>query len=361
MSRAATIRIIGLLALVFLAASCSKPSQAPESKGAESAASEKGDAHEHAEDPGHTEPEHSEAAHSEGGHSEAGHPEAGHSEAGHSEAEPEEGHVKLSRESQIASGIEVQVAGARRLRVTLDLPGEVVPNADRLAHIVPRFPGIVREVKKGLGQQVHAGEELAVIEGNQSLSTYVVNSLISGTVIEKHVTLGEFVRDDQDIYVVADLSSVWVNVAVYARDVAQVRRGQTVFVESVGVGPSTRGVIDYVGAVVGEATRAATARVAIPNRELRWRPGMFVTARVVVNEREVSVAVPDGSVQRVEERDCVFIADADGFEARAVKLGRTDGEWIEILSGLKSGERYVSRASFVLKSELQKSEAGHGH
>lgn len=319
MSHLTIFKVVGLTAVVLLSASCSKRTQTVK-----------------------------EEAH-------------GHAEGAQAAAHEEEGHVELSQEARVASGIEVQPAGPHPLRVTLDLPGEVVPNADRLAHIVPRFAGIARQVEKGLGEQVRAGEVLAVIEGNQSLSMYSVTSLISGTVIEKHVTLGEFVRDDQDIYVVADLSSVWVNVAVYARDLPKVRRGQNVLVESVGAGTSSQGRIDYVGAVVGEATRAATARVVLPNRDLRWRPGTFVTARIVVDERTVGVAVPENAVQRIEGRDCVFVQDGDGFLTRPVVLGKSDGLWIEILSGLNAGEPFVSRGSFVLKSELQKSEAGHEH
>ena len=144
----------------------------------------------------------------------------------HGGHEETEGRVELPKETQAASGIQVAPASSRSIRATLDLPGEIVPNADRLAHIVPRFPGVAREVRKRLGDAVREGEVLAVIEGNQSLSTYEVRSLISGTVIEKHLTLGEFVRDDQDIFVVADLSNIWVNVSIYARDVSRVRRGQ---------------------------------------------------------------------------------------------------------------------------------------
>ncbi|MCC6650501.1 MAG: efflux RND transporter periplasmic adaptor subunit [Candidatus Eisenbacteria bacterium] len=236
-----------------------------------------------------------------------------------------------------------------------------MPNADRVAHVVPRFSGIAREVRKGLGDDVRSGEVLAIIEGNQSLSTYAVNSLISGTVIEKHITLGEFVRDDQDIFVVADLTSVWVQVAVYARDLVRIQRGQNVLVESVGAGPSSQGRIDYVGAVVGEATRAATARVVLPNPGGRWRPGTFITAHIAVDERQVPVAVPDNAVQRFEGRDCVFVEAGDSFVARPVVLGKNDGQWVEILSGLESGERFAFRGSFVLKSELQKSEASHDH
>ena len=284
-----------------------------------------------------------------------------HEAAAHPEEAREEGHIELSAEARAASGVEVAPASPRTIRVTLDLPGEVVPNADRLAHIVPRFPGIAREVRKGLGDRVKEGETLAIIEGNQSLATYEVRSLISGTVIEKHVTLGEFVRDDSDIYVVADLSTVWVHVAIYARDVNQVRRGQRVTIATVGEGPKGEGVIDYVGPVVGEATRAATARVVLGNGAERWRPGTFVTARIVTAEQPAKVAVPEAAIQRLEGRECVFVEDGDGFVSRPIAIGATDGEWVEIRSGLEPGERIVVRGSFILKSELQKSEAGHDH
>ena len=341
MSHLSIFKVVGLIGAMLLFTSCSERTA---TDGATKKTAQADSAHEHAADDAH--------AH-------AG--EETHIETAQPATHQEEGHVEISQEARVASGIEVRPAGTHRLRVTLDLPGEVVPNADRVAHIVPRFAGIAREVKKGLGEEVKAGEVLAVIEGNQSLSTYAVNSLISGTVIEKHVTLGEFVRDDQDIYVVADLSSVWVNVAVYARDLPKIRRGQNVVVESVGDETSSQGRIDYVGAVVGEASRAATARVVLPNGDLRWRPGVFVTARIVVDEREVPVAVPENAVQRIEGRECVFVQDGDAFVARPVTLGKTDGQWTEVLSGLKAGEPYVNRGSFVLKSELQKSEAGHEH
>jgi cobalt-zinc-cadmium efflux system membrane fusion protein len=227
--------------------------------------------------------------------------------------------------------------------------------------VVPRFPGIAREVRKRLGDAVREGEVLAVIEGNQSLSMYDVKSLISGTVIEKHLTLGEFVRDDQDIYVVADLSTVWVNITIYARDVSRVRVGQPVHVQAVGSASAGEGRIDYLDPVVGEATRAGSARVVLANPTSRWRPGTFVTARIAVAEHKAAVAVPADAVQSVEGRDCVFVEDGDGFVARPVTLGRTDGAWTEIVSGLERGTRVVTAGAFLIKSELQKSEAGHEH
>ena len=175
----------------------------------------------------HAEGEHEHATRDdEHEHDESEHGEQEADEHGGNEHGEREERVTLSAEAMAASGIVVETAGPREIAITLDLPGEVVPNADRLAHIVPRFPGIATEVHKGLGDHVQQGEALAVIESNESLSPYTVTSLISGTIIEKHITLGEFVRDDSDIYVVADLSTVWVNVSVYARDLSRVRRGQ---------------------------------------------------------------------------------------------------------------------------------------
>ncbi|MEO5617606.1 MAG: efflux RND transporter periplasmic adaptor subunit [Candidatus Eisenbacteria bacterium] len=342
MSRPGTFQAIGMVAvaLAMLTASCARGTQ----KGAETH-SEEGNGHKD----GEVHKEGDDHAHAEG------HEEKGSGESASAER------VEMSAEVRAASGIEVQSAEPRRIRTLLELPGEIVPNADRLAHIVPRFPGIARKVHKSIGQHVRHGEVLAVIEGNQSLSTYEVSSLISGTVIEKHVTLGEFVRDDSDIYVVADLSSVWVNVSVYSRDLARVRRGQTALIGAVGSQVSAQGRIDYVGPVVGEATRAASARVVLGNADHKWRPGTFVTARIVVDDRPATIAVPDAAVQQLRGKDHVFVEVDGGFVAREITRGATDGEWTEILSGLRPGERFASRGGFILKSELQKSEASHDH
>lgn len=313
--------------------------------------------HEHGAESTHAE---AEPGHVDGHGDHAEHAHEG--EPGHeAEGEHHEDRVTLPADAIAAAGIRVDAAGPRAISVTLDLPGEVVPNADRLAHIVPRFPGIAKEVRKGLGDEVAQNEVLAIVESNESLSAYEVRSLIAGTVIEKHITLGEFVRDDADVFVVADLSTVWVQVSVYARDVGLVKRGQKAALSVVGDGPTGTGTIDYVAPALGEATRAATARVVLRNPGLAWRPGMFVTARVVIDEATANVAVPHGTVQRFEGNDVVFVEHEGAFEPRPVRLGRSDGAWTEVTSGVDSGDRYVSSGAFVLKSELMKSEAGHQH
>ncbi len=297
------------------------------------------------------------------GHDHGSEPEDAHAGHDHDEhaGEAEEGWVALTPAQKRAAGITLVSAAARELSVEQALPGEIVVNADRLAHIVPRFPGIAREVRKNLGDPVRAGDVLAVIEANESLALYEVKALIGGTVIEKHITLGEFVSDEKDIYVVADLSSVWANVTVYARDLERIRVGQRVTIEAAGISERAEGRIDYIGPVIGEATRTSIARVVLPNPRRVWRPGLYVTAHVGTDLAPVPMAVPDQAVQTVRGQSVVFVEEGDGFRARPVETGRTDGGWTEILAGLVSGERVVAGNSFILKSELLKSEAGHGH
>jgi cobalt-zinc-cadmium efflux system membrane fusion protein len=276
-------------------------------------------------------------------------------------AASEEGFVELSAAERETAGIRVGEASVRTIRLEQELPGEIAVNADRLAHVVPRFAGIAREIRKNLGDAVRANEVLAVLESNEGLSLYEVKSLIDGTVIEKHITLGEFVSDEQDIYVVADLSTVWVNVTVYARDLERVRAGQPVHIHAAGVSEEAQGRIEYVGPIVGEATRTAVARVVLPNPRGTWRPGLFVSARVRTDDALVPVAVADGALQTVQGLPVVFVEEPRGFRARPVRTGRTDGEWVEIVAGLSAGERVAEAESFLLKSELLKSEAAHGH
>src|SRR5690606_36339709 len=150
---------------------------------------------------GHDHTDHDHNDH-EPGASGQGHDDFGHDDHDHEEhsdhADPthgEPGHdahggghrarVVLSPAAVAGGGIETAPAGPRTMHIGLDLPGEVVLNADRLAHVVPRFPGIAKEVKKALGDRVSADEVLAVIESNESLARYDVRSMISGVVTEK--------------------------------------------------------------------------------------------------------------------------------------------------------------------------------
>ncbi len=273
-------------------------------------------------------------------------------ETGHREV------VQLSPEELQEFGIELAKAGPGKLETHIDLTGEIVIDPDRLAHIIPRFPGIVKEVRKRIGDDVKKGEVLAVIESNESLAPYNVVSLIDGTVIEMHLTRGELVSDATHAFMVADLSHVWANLNVYQKDLSSIRIGQRAIVSASPAPVEATGRISYISPVVDENTRTAIARVVLPNPGRKWRPGMFVTARVIIGSDRARIVIPKTALQRLGESTVVFVKDDDGFEPRVVYLGRSNTRAVEVLSGLNPGETYVSKGGFTLKAELLKESFG---
>jgi cobalt-zinc-cadmium efflux system membrane fusion protein len=276
----------------------------------------------------------------------------------------EEGHqeiVNLSAEEMREFGIVVAQAGSATLTSSVDLPGEIQANDNTLAHIVPRFPGIVTDVGAQVGDRVAAGQVLAVIESDGSLSPYEVKTLLSGTVTAKHITLGEAVSREYAAFVVADLTTVWADITVYQRDIGDVAVGQEVRISAGRAHPPVTGTISYVAPVVDEETRTALARVVLPNPDGVWRPGTFITARILIESYVVPVAVPRTALQDFEDQDVVFVQTEDGFIPRPVTVGRSDENMLEIVSGLAAGENYVSQGGFTLKAELGKGSFGGGH
>ncbi len=393
------------------------------------------------------------AAEEEHGHDEgAVHDEEGHSEAGHDDHEEGEdahgGHdehgekqaIKLSEAEMKEFGIKVLKADAGTLRRYVDLPGEVRANGDRLAHIVPRVPGVVRKVFKGLGDHVKKGEVMAILDSRElsdtkadflaaservilaevnftreeslwkkkisseqeyleakqalaeaqierrsaeqklhalgfsnrylkdlskhpeeSFTQYKITAPFSGTVIKKHITLGEVLKDDTSAFIVADLSSVWVDLSVYQKDLGALSEGQSVVIEAAQGNIKTEGKISYLGPVVGEATRTALARIVLPNKDGKWRPGLFVNAKIAVSETEAGLVVPKSAIQKIKDEDILFVMEAGAFEAKQVRLGRSDEDFVEITEGIYWGDSYVAEGGFTLRAQLGVGDLGDGH
>lgn len=356
------------------------------------------------------------------------------------EGHEEEGAIRLTDAELTEFGIVVSLATSGRLDTYVDLPGELVINADRQAHVVPRVSGIVREVRKKLGDWVKEGEVMAVLESrdladakaeflaarerfdlaevgfkreeqlwtkkisseqeyldarqtlvearinlrsseqklhalgftetylnqlpehaDQSYTRYEMKAPFNGEVIQKHISLGEALGDDAEAFVVADLTSVWVDINIYQKDLVKIRKGQKVVID-IGHGvDSVESTLAYVGPLVGEETRTALARAVLQNPLGQLRPGMFITAQVATNSIEVPLLIPKTALQEMEGKTFVFVQDADGLEPRPVTIGRDNGLQVEVVAGLQVGERYVSKGSFTLKAQFSKAAFGDGH
>jgi cobalt-zinc-cadmium efflux system membrane fusion protein len=284
-----------------------------------------------------------------------GHADEGHDDHGGSSR------IELSPEAIKHAAIAVEEAAPAVIEDALAVYGKIAANEEAIAHVMPRFPGLVRDVRKRLGDPVDKGDVLAVIESNESLRSYEIRSEIRGTVIAKDISLGEAVPSDKKLFIVADLSTVWVDLTVFRRDFSMLRAGQAVTIQTDDREDPIRGVITYISPFGMENTQSALARAEIPNLDGSLRPGLFVTARIVTRRTEVPVAVRNPALQTVGGKVVVFAQSGDAFEMREVETGATDAERTEILSGLLPGESYASRNSFVLKADLGKSEAEHEH
>lgn len=272
-----------------------------------------------------------------------------------------EGRTTMSAEAVKSSGIVVEAAGPAKVSTVIKVSGRVQPNEDHLAHVIPRYTGIVKQVRKRLGDHVPKGGVMAVVESNQSLQPYEVRSSIAGTVIKKDVTPGEFAREGEAIYAVADLSTVWVDFNVHHKDFDKLEVGQHVKVTDAENSRTASGTVDYISPFGTEGTQTTLARVVLANPERRWRPGLFVTGEIVVEETDVPVAVKAGALQTFRDWDVVFMNDGDIFEIAILELGRRDDEWVEVVSGIPAGQKYVTENSFVVKADIGKSGATHDH
>lgn len=197
--------------------------------------------------------------------------------------------------------------------------------------------------------------------GTQGLAQLEIRAPIAGIVVDKKLSVGEALKEDAAIFQLADLSSVWVELVVPAQDLARLQPGARTRVKATAFDAEGEGRLGYIGALVGEQSRSATARVVLANPKGVWRPGLPVSVTLTHGEVDVPVAVTRDAVQTLEGRSVVFVRRGQQFETVAVKTGRADDRHIEIVQGLPAGERYAAKNSFIVKAELGKSEAAHEH
>jgi cobalt-zinc-cadmium efflux system membrane fusion protein len=194
-----------------------------------------------------------------------------------------------------------------------------------------------------------------------ALSRYELRAPFDGAIVEKHIALGEAVKEDSNVFMISDLSSVWAEIIVPAKDLGIVRVGARATVKATSMGSVSTGTVSYVGSLLGEQTRTAKARVTLANPSLAWRPGLFVNVELTSDERNAPVAVLADAIQTVNDSPTVFIKIDGGFVGQAVTTGRSDGKYTEILTGIKPGTAYAASGSFVVKAEQGKGSAEHAH
>ncbi len=371
---------------------------------------------------------------------EHGEGENGHTdEHGHAEVGGSEGVIKKTPEELKSLGAEVAVAAPGIIATQITLQGAIEPLPDSIGHIVPRIPGVVREVRKKLGDPVEKGETLAILESREladvkstwlaakeklsaaeqafqreehlwskkitseqdylnsrraaaeariehtaavqkleslgvstskllargevsgSLVRYELKSPLSGVVVERHLTVGETTKSEEEVFVVAELSKVNAVVQVYPKDLPSVRNGLSAEVTLSTGGQKATGTVTFVSPMLDAESRAAKAHLLIDNASGLFRPGLFVSVFLNVDAADAAVIIPKVAIQKVENKDVVFVLTDEGFVPSPLELGRSNATHVEVLSGLDAGETFIATGSFLLKAESAKAEAGHDH
>lgn len=256
--------------------------------------------------------------------------------------------------------IQTAVAGPATINETLHLNGYIAPDQTRLAHVSARYPGLIRKVSTQIGERVEKGQTLAMVESNDSLQTYAITAPLEGVVTEHNAHIGDN-TDDAPLFVISDLHHLWAELYVFSRDLTRMAVGQSVELLNENGTPANAGTVVSLFPTADATSQSVIARVAFDNTSSLWRSGMRVQANVILNTVSVPVAVRQAALQRDAGHDVVFVQDGDTYTARPVKIGKRDSVWTEIQSGLKAGETYVVKNSFVVKADIEKSEAEHAH
>ncbi len=197
----------------------------------------------------------------------------------------------------------------------------------------------------------------------QRLGWYPLRAAFEGTVIDKHITIGERLSEETVAFTVADLETVWVDLAVFAKDLPLIAKGRKCTMTADH--QIVEGEISFVSPVLDPTTRTATARVVVDNASGQLRPGLFVTAVLYGSADAEGLVIPAQAVQTVDGNPCVFVEEAEGYALRPVTVGRRNAEHVEIHGGLHDGENVVTQGAFDLKAKIVTStldsHAGHGH
>ncbi|MBT3922071.1 MAG: HlyD family efflux transporter periplasmic adaptor subunit [Nitrospina sp.] len=194
---------------------------------------------------------------------------------------------------------------------------------------------------------------------DQNFTQYELRASLNGTVIQKHLTIGEAVNKDDAIFLLADLSEVWVNFSIPQKELKKVKLGQKVILNEGE--KSLKAKLSYLSSVMDEKTRTVTGRVVLPNKKRKLRPGGYVTVELILGERKVPIAVEPEAIQGIRDWSVVFVKYGSLLEARPLELGENDENRVEVLQGLKVGEEYVAINSYAVKAEIEKSGATHSH
>ncbi|AFT76876.1 HelB protein [Alteromonas macleodii str. 'Black Sea 11'] len=260
---------------------------------------------------------------------------------------------KLIEKSQLATS-EVQSGTIER---HVELLGTLVIPPKNKAEVNARFSGVVETLVADVGDSVNAGDVIAKIQSNDSLQTYIVKAPISGTVVSRNVNVGQLVAGET-LYDIVDANTLWAELKVFPSKRDTIKPGSYVHIKK---GSQQQDAQVKVLIPSSSQSPYQIAIVEIDNIEGVFSPGDMVTGVVDAQKIAVSLRVENEAIQSMDGNSIVFLHYGNMFQAVPVKLGIKDDNFTEIKHGLEIGQVYVSKNSFLIKADLEKSGASHAH
>ena len=286
------------------------------------------------------------------------HREHAHEESGHEEPEEEYEATKTTIDSSMAStaGITTEVVGAATIRQTLPLFGRIEVEPHALYNIAAKYSGIVKSVAVEEGSLVKKDQLLATIENSNTLQNYNVLAPADGVILSRYISVGD-AAGEQPLMVLADTSKRMVELQVFPADLAKIAVGQTVDVTDGN--EKQIGTVEHIAPMT--KNNATHVHVKLTNAPASWRFGSSINANIVIAQDAVPIAVRAEAIQDFRGTPAVFVQNGNAYEAHALQIGKRDSEWVEVLSGIESGTRYVVKNSYLVKADILKSGASHDH
>ncbi|MVF14723.1 HlyD family efflux transporter periplasmic adaptor subunit [Ketobacter sp. MCCC 1A13808] len=269
--------------------------------------------------------------------------------------------TKITEDLANKNGINTGITGPQKLHKSIISYGRLTTAPEKTSHVRARFAGIIKSVSVTIGDQVSTGELLAIVESNESLKQYKVIAPITGTIIQRHANAGEMTQN-QVLFSIADFQSLWAELRIFPQQQALIEPGQPIKLLNNGETPGNtkESIIEHV--LPGPENTAYTiARAKIPNDDSKLLPGLMIGAKIDIAEFTTALAVKNTALQTMDSQLGIFTKAEDTYTFKPVTIGRSDNQFSEVISGVAAGVEYVTENSYLIKADIEKSEAEHEH
>jgi len=272
----------------------------------------------------------------------------------------EENELELSKKSQELIGLKTQETKLAYFTRKIAVIGQIAQDSESSSHVTVPVSGVLVECKVKIGEAVKKDETICVIKNGDSLIE--VKAPASGVVISDSFKKGDKVDTVSSMHTIADFSKLWVTLDVYEKDIADVKLGQKISIQSIAYpGKIFPGEITFISPRVDEDTHTIKVRALIQNPDYLLKLGMFINADIIVESQDKDIVLPSEAVHFIGEKRIVFIKTEEGkFRIRVVAIKDQTKDEVAVSEGLNEGEYVVVADGFLLKSEFLKSQMGEG-